>query len=309
MNVTVPVERTRYVIVHYHLFKNGGSTIEYILDRAFPGRFATIHGHDPDATLDAADLTEFLQRHQGIAAVSSHHLRYPKPLTRQTVFFDCCFLRDPLARLYSTYNHFRRSELDSPCARWARSYSPREFVMRLMEQAPHQVSEVQVTQLANAGAFTRPADERDLERATAVIREMAVPGLVEMFDESLAVAEYYLRPAFPNLRLEYVPQNVSQAARRVPVESRDYWEGLWGKELYGRLLRMNEMDIELVLRAKREILRRLDRVPRAADKLADFRSRCASLALVSGRHEPAGVALPVGPATENAKAGRIGAGA
>ena len=310
MNVTVPVVRTRYVIVHYHIFKNGGSTIEHILERAFPGRFATVHGSDPDATLDAPLLVEFLRQNTGIAAVSSHHLRYPKPLSRQTVFFDGCFLRDPLARLYSTYNHLRRGDADSLCARWARSYNPRQFAMRLIDEAPHQVSEVQVTQLANAGAFTRPADERDLERATAVIREMAVPGLVEMFDESLVVAEYFLRPAFPNLRLEYIPQNVSQATPVAPAESREYWEGLWGKELYQRLLRMNEMDRELVRRAKREILRRLDLVPRAAGKLADLRSRCARLALASGRHEPARVTLAVVPAVEEqARVRRSGAGA
>ena len=295
MNVTMPVVRTRYVIVHYHIFKNGGSTIEYILGRAFPGRFATVHGSDPDATLDAADLVEFVGQHPGIAAVSSHHLRYPKPLSRRTVFFDWCFLRDPLARLYSTYHHFRRSDADSLCARWARSYSPREFAMRLIDEAPHQVSEVQVTQLANAGAFTRPADEQDLERATAVIRDMAVPGLVEMFEESLVVAEYYLRPAFPALRLEYVPQNVGQGTPRAPAESGEYWGGVWGKELYERLVRMNEMDRELVRRAKREILRRLERVPRAADKLAGLRSRCARLALTC---EPARVPLAVVPAVE-----------
>jgi len=310
VNVTVPVVRTRYVIVHYHIFKNGGSTIEHILERAFPGRFATVHGSDPDATLDAPLLVEFLRQNTGIAAVSSHHLRYPKPLSRQTVFFDWCFLRDPLARLYSTYNHLRRGDADSLCARWARSYNPRQFAMRLIDEAPHQVSEVQVTQLANAGAFTRPADERDLERATAVIREMAVPGLVEMFDESLVVAEHFLRPAFPNLRLEYIPQNVSQATPVAPAESREYWEGLWGKELYQRLLRMNEMDRELVRRAKREILRRLDLVPRAAGKLADLRSRCARLALASGRHEPARVTLAVVPAVEEqARVRRSGAGA
>ncbi|MGB7762332.1 MAG: hypothetical protein WBL61_21035 [Bryobacteraceae bacterium] len=288
----MPVVRTRYVIVHYHVFKNGGSTIEHILEREFEGRFATVHGRDPDATLDAGDLAEFLEQYPGIAAVSSHHLRYPKPVSRRTVFFDCCFLRDPLARLYSTYNHFRRSDPDSLHARWARSYGPREFAMRLIGEAPHLVSEVQVTQLANAGAFTRPADEWDLERATAVIREMAFPGVVEMFDESLVVAEYFLRPAFPTLRLEYIPQNVSLSAPPAPAGSREYWEDLWGKELYGRLLRMNEMDLELVRRAKGEIRRRLDRVPRAAEKLADLRARCARLALASGRREPARVAVP-----------------
>jgi hypothetical protein len=289
MNVTVPVARTRYVIVHYHIFKNGGSTIEYILEREFAGRFATVHGSDPDATLNSADLEEFLRQHPGIAAVSSHHLRYPMPVSRQTVFFDCCFLRDPMARLYSCYNHYRRSDEDSLYARWARSHNAREFAKRLIDEAPHLVSEVQVTQLANAGAFTRPADARDLEHASAMIREMAVPGLVEMFDESLVVAEYFLRPAFPSLSLEYIPQNVGHAGRRAQAESREYWENLWGPDLYGQLQRMNEMDLELVRRAKREVSRRLDKIPQAADKIADLQSRCARLA--RGTRRPAPLSL------------------
>jgi len=296
----VPVVRTRYVIVHYHIFKNGGSTVEYVLEREFAERFATIHGSDPDTALDAADLVEFLRQHPGITAVSSHHLRYPKPLSRQTVFFDWCFLRDPLARLYSSYNHFRRSNSDLLLARWARSYGPREFAMRLIDEAPHQVSDVQVTQLANGGAFTRPADEKDLERATAVVREMAVPGLVEMFDASLAIAEYFLRPAFPALRLEYVAQNVD-GARCATEQSREYWEDVWGKDLCGRLLRMNEMDTELVRRTKREIERRLERVPRVAEKLADLQLRCARLASASGRDERGPIALPAGPAAEEVR--------
>lgn len=293
MNVTVTMARTRYVIVHYHIFKNGGSTIEYVLEREFPGRFATIHGGGPDAALDAADLIEFLRQHPDIASVSSHHLRYPKPLSRQTVFFDWCFLRDPLGRLYSTYHHFRRSNSDLLLAHWARSYNPREFAKRLIDEAPHQVSDVQVTQLASAGAFTRPADEQDLERATAAVRDMAVPGLVEMFDESLVVAEYFLRPAFPTLRLEYVSQNVGDAARRGAEQSREYWEGVWGKDVCGRLLRMNEMDMELARRTKREIRRRLDRVPQAAERLADLRSRRARLALRNTGGKTAGATAAV----------------
>jgi len=303
LDVTVPVAGARRVVVHYHIFKNGGSTIEYILERVFPGRFAALDGADPDAVLDAEDLTAFLDQYPGVAAVSSHHLRYPKPVSRRTVLFDCCFLRDPLARLYSSYNHFRRCDPESPYSRWARTYSAREFAKRLIDEAPHLASNVQVTQLANAGAFTRPANEQDLERASAVLREMAVPGLVEMFDESLVAAEHFLRPAFPGLRLEYIAQNVSQAGARAPDDAREYWESLWGRELHGLLRRMNEMDLELVRRARQEIERRLSQVPRAEEKLRDLRARCERLAAAFGGQ----AAEPRAPA-EGARAVRSAAG-
>jgi hypothetical protein len=149
------------------------------------------------------------------------------------------------------------------------------------------VSDVQVTQLANSGVFTRPANDADLERATVLMRDMAVPGLVEMFDQSLIAGEYYLRPAFPELRLEYVPQNVSPAAPHVRQDSREYWTELWGKDLCQRLHRMNEMDLELVHRTKAEIRSRLDKISGVAERLADYRSRCAQLAAVYGQNSVA----------------------
>ena len=76
LDVSVPVMQSRRVVVHYHIFKNGGTTIESILEREFSGRFATLHGNGSDAVLDARDLLEFLRRHPGklveLAALLGH---------------------------------------------------------------------------------------------------------------------------------------------------------------------------------------------------------------------------------------------
>jgi hypothetical protein len=260
----------RYVVVHFHIFKNGGTTVETILEREFGASFATLHGPDTDATLAASDLTEFLRADPHVSAVSSHHLRYPKPDIPHMVLFDCCFLRHPLARLQSYYTHLSRTE--------AVRESAREFLENLMDAAPHQVSDVQVHLLANGGAFTRPASEHDLEKATQILRHMAIPGLLSMFDESLVAAEYFLRPAFPTIHLEYVAQNVTSARPDPAGDRLDYLIELWGTALYEKLVRVNQMDLELFRRGRAEITKRLDLVPRAQERLAEFRSRCAQLA-------------------------------
>src|SRR5215831_12995962 len=100
-SVVVDGGTVRYAIVHYHIFKNGGTTIEGILEREFGGGFVTLHGPSDSATLDADDLAEFLTIRKDVLALSSHHLRYPRPAVRHTVLFDWCFLRDPLDRLQS----------------------------------------------------------------------------------------------------------------------------------------------------------------------------------------------------------------
>ena len=58
--VKLKVRRTRFVVVHYHILKNGGTTIESILQREFGCGFTALHGPADDSVLSGEDLTEFL---------------------------------------------------------------------------------------------------------------------------------------------------------------------------------------------------------------------------------------------------------
>jgi hypothetical protein len=287
LQATVAVPRTRFVIVHYHIFKNGGSTIESILRREFGSAFATLHGDNDDSILDARDLSRFIRSNRHITAISSHHLRYPKPAARRMVIFDCCFLRHPLERLDSLYTYFRKIDSTDPIARHARRVSQREFMTEMLRECPHIVSEVQVTQLANGGAFVRPANERDLDRATRIIRDVSLLGLVEMFNESLVSAEYFLKGAFPKLSLDEAPRNVSRPVTyQRSVRSREErLIDLWGPEVYGDLTKLNRLDLELFLRVENEVRRRFLLVPGFEGKLAEFRERCSRRAYLAMERE------------------------
>ena len=270
--VTIAACPIRFVIVHYHIFKNAGTTIESILAREFPGRFASLHGPTCDIVLNGGHLAEFLEKNPAISALTSHHLCYPKPAIPDTVLFDCCFLRHPLDRVQSVHSYLRKTESDDRLCRLAQRYGPADFVKILLDRSPHLISNVQVHRLANGGAFTRPASEADLERATRVVLDMAIPGVTDMFDESLVAAEYFLNPAFPGIRLEYVRQNVSNPWNPGPERQKE-WSRLWGATAYEELARLNEFDLELYRRAKKEVGRRLALVPKCDEKLAEFRSR------------------------------------
>jgi hypothetical protein len=274
MDIRIPVSPTRFLIVHYHIFKNGGSTVASILEREFRNTFATVHGPDDVSVLDQASLVDLLSGNAQIQAVSSHHLRYPKPVLPNTVIFDCCFLRNPLDRLQSVYSYFQKIDADDPLCRLARQEHARSFFKKLIDSAPHLVSNVQVMMLAQGGAFTRPADTPDVEVAADVVGKMAIPGLVEKFDESLVAAEYFLKPAFPRLRLDYLPQNVSRPLGASPSDRQEWLKHSWGSDLYATLMQLNQCDLELCRRAECEIARRLGLVPAAEQRLAEFRARC-----------------------------------
>jgi hypothetical protein len=97
-----------------------------------------------------------------------------------------------------------------------------------------------------------------------------------MFDESLVAAEYFLAPAFPGIRLEYVSKNVSQPIGLTPSREEDEWSRLWGTSVYEEIERLNQFDLELYRRAVGEINRRLSYVPKFSERLEDFQSRCAA---------------------------------
>jgi hypothetical protein len=154
--------------------------------------------------------------------------------------------------------------------------SASEFLRNLVDESPHLVSNVQVLQLARSGRFTRPAGEEDLSCAIEAVRKMAVPGAVDLFDVSLVAAEYFLRPAFPQISLHYTRQNVTAARSESAHRERRYRE-LWGSAVYDDLFALNQFDLQLHAATVDEVYRRLAVVPRAQERMDDFRSRCAAL--------------------------------
>ena len=268
----LPVCSTRFVLVHYHIFKNAGTTIEYALSRCFGERFVHLHGPDANSILNVEAVTPFLLAHPKIVAISSHHLKYPKPLAPGLVVFDFCVLRDPLDRLWSMYQHFRRAEPADDLSAKAKAMDAQRFFDLLLEGHPHLVNDVQVNILANGSAYTRPPDTADLSEALKVAREVSAIGVVNLLDESLVAAEYFLHPAFPAIRLDYISQNVSPA---LGPEGRFREEV--GDSIYQQLRKMNQLDAELVSWASGEVRRRFELVPGAQKSLLDFRRRCAEL--------------------------------
>jgi len=272
LDYVVPVSPDRFVLLHYHIFKNAGSTIEDALRRCFGNRSATVHGPDPNSILRGEDVAGFLVSHPEIAAISSHHVKYPKPVAPGVIVFDLCVLRDPLERLRSVYYHFRRAEPVDDLSSRAKEMDLGSFLDLLIRKHPHLVNDVQVNILANGAAYTRPPGSADLGAALAIVGKMSVVSVVDLFDESLVAAEHYLQPAFPSIQLEYMSQNVSPLAGP-GCQFREEVD----ETIYQRLEELNQLDGELVSQARGEVRRRFGLVPDAQRRLAAFRGRCDRL--------------------------------
>jgi hypothetical protein len=258
----------RFLILHYHIFKNAGTTLENLLQKNFPQTFARFEGDGRDAQLSAAELLAFVREHPELQAISSHHLRYPRPCAPGFVFFDLLFLRDPIDRLGSIYTFFQQdAPTGDPLSRLAHESDLRGFFVELLEKHPHIANNPQVNMLAGDGAYTRPPGPADLARATQTMLDAALLGVVDCFLESLVAGQYFWHPAFPNLDIAAAPANVASARGSTLAGRRAEVERACGPRLYRELAGLNELDLELVRRARAEVARRFHLVPRHAKRL------------------------------------------
>ena len=81
------------------------------------------------------------------------------------------------------------------------------------------------------------------------------------FDKSALAAEYLLRPTFPELQFHYVRQNADPGGYSSPEREKEEFRRHVGDSIYGQLVRMNELDTELVACARTEVMRRWSLLP------------------------------------------------
>jgi hypothetical protein len=280
----------RFVILHYHIFKNAGTAIENLLRSNFGPHFAQFEGDGLDCQLSGPDLVAWLKQHPEIRAISSHQLRYPKPEAPGFVFFDLCFLRDPIDRIYSIYTFFRKHPAQSDSLSvLAHETTLGRFVGHLVECSPHLVNDVQVTMLATDGAYLRPPSEGDLARATETLLGMSFPGVADCFYESMVAGQYFWKPVFPEFDNAALPANVSRDPGSTLESRLRAMRSACGRTLYEELERLNSLDRELVRRALMEVARRFRLTPDHERRLAELRARVQEKA---GEDFPAEGALP-----------------
>jgi hypothetical protein len=257
----------RFVLLHYHFFKNAGSTIEEILANSFFENYARMDTDEFDGAVSQEDLIGFLQRNPRMKAVSSHQFRYPLPQARGFLFFDVCFLRDPIDRIRSMYDYFREKPVPGePASELARDKPIGEFVAALIEHHAYRVSNVQVNLLAN-GVVNDPPAALDLPRAVQVMLRTSFLGVVDCFNESLVAGQHFLRPVFPNLALGQQPVNVSAGLDQAMQARIARFRGACGPNVFDELVRLNALDTELVDLARNEVRRRFSLVPNGPERL------------------------------------------
>ena len=245
----------RFIILHNHLFKNAGTSVDRILQQNFPGRWHTAE-FPTNGMGNTHRVARWITDKATGIAFSSHTMLGPLPRLDGVRVIPLVLLRDPVERIASAYRFERAQDAQTRGAILAKQHGFAGYVhARLSQAGDRQCRDFQTTRLASM----RPdVDGSERDRARAAMRMVAqhgVLGLVSDFDAAMDRLARKVQPPFPPFSWQPVTENASGTgtARMITPEMREV------------LTRNNRDDLALLEEA-RALLAQLDRAgtPQAA---------------------------------------------
>lgn len=277
----------RHVLLHGHIFKNAGSTLDWSLRRCFGNGFLD-HRDDQEMRRGGADhLAGLVKADPDLMALSSHHLTRELPDLPDVRFHSLFLLRHPILRVRSVYDFERRQDASTLGAQMAKQLNFRDYVAwRMRPDVPGTIRNYQTFYLARGHvAGRRPGRNlAGFQLALNYLRQAPLVGIVELYDESMVLFEHRLSRAFKEIDLAYVRQNVGDPDMPGQPPGRSL-AGILAElgELAQVLIDQNSYDLALYQAARGRLVAATARLEGAEQRMQQFRHRCALLQSGQGR--------------------------
>jgi len=203
----------RTIILHYHLFKNAGTSLDRILQKNFGDGWVTAEFEGKGGDNSGA-VADWIASTPDAVAYSSHTMLGPVPQVDGVRVVPIVLLRDPIERIKSAYRFERKQQADTWGAQLAKQHDLAGYARaRLARPNDRQCRNFQTARLASMCPGDAPELDRALQ-AIGILRETGVIGRVEAFDNALAQLSTRLHDSYPEFTWESTKANVS-----APVES------------------------------------------------------------------------------------------
>jgi hypothetical protein len=247
------VMKNNYILIHYHIFKNAGSSVDASLRHSFGDHWGTFEGPHAHAIQSTHQLAEFINRNRHLRAISSHLARPPLPHANS---LPVVFLRHPLLRAYSVYK-FTRTDNSQPYSDVAQELSFSDYIAWALRKEPGSIviRDYQVVHLSDASwrggnILNTEALSADLQQACRLLSDWGVAGIVEEFELSATVFQTRYGKRLPDL--EFLPRWENATCREtVSLSERvDRLRHLLGEGLYSDFMGMNQLDLALYEHAR-----------------------------------------------------------
>ena len=240
----VITRRQRTVVLHCHIFKNAGSSVDELLKRNFGKRWTEVE-FPGRGGFSNADLTNsFLRSFDQYDAVSTHTgdcwLGHDDAALSVR---PIVFLRHPILRIRSAYAFERQQNAETLGAKLAKRHGFSDYVKaRLDNPGDYAFRDFQARRFAAFDDRTytdvRSAALRALERLPFV-------GLVDDFAAAAKRMEIYLKEDFPGFQTFEIRANVTDASNASLADKLERTLAELSPEVRERLLQENAVDLAL----------------------------------------------------------------
>lgn len=235
---------TRPLILHYHLFKNAGTSIDALLRMNFPSGWMEKEFPTDAVQGNSALVADFIGGQPELAALASHTALLPLPAVAGRKIFPILFVRHPLLRLWSAYIFERQQQVDTFGANLAKKTDLAGYLKVLIEnKGNRQLHNFHTSRLA----FAYPQDTgTELERALRAVEALPFIGLVERYEQSLHVLRALLWPDFPDFKIKAFRKNASaEDDGSSPQEKIATLRGLLGDSFFSEIVEANADDLRI----------------------------------------------------------------
>ena len=246
------------LLIHYHIFKNAGTSFEWALERTFGDRFRRYDSPNPGGLVSSRELARLVRAEPHLAAISSHQAVPPAPRILGRKVLTSILIRDPIARIGSIYAFERGQKVETPGALKAKELDFKSYVQWRLATSPAMFCNYQVYFCAGRKLLFGDCSQRDLEAAIIRLDGIDIVGTVRRYREWLALAQAMLGENAERLSLETAHRNRSDSGSsesEAEIHARLVRD--LGSELTAELLRRNELDMCLYQVADALLTRRL----------------------------------------------------
>lgn len=236
----------RSVIIHYHMFKNAGSSVDAILQHNFGDKWAEIEGPD-NKRLTPEGMVDYIVSNPDIKAISSHTAQVTLPKIPGVKILPIFFFRHPIDRIQSAYNFERKQESDTPGSIKAKELDfPEYMVWRLSGSTMTSIVNFHAYRLKDFKQQTYNREGQYLRpRALQAIKQLPLVGLVERFDESMEKFNALIKPHMPEFELITARANTNSNPDATVRSKLKTFEEKIGRPTFTNLMQLNAIDLEL----------------------------------------------------------------
>lgn len=236
----------RVVILHYHLFKNAGTSLDAALKDNFDetkGEWVTKE-FPAWAPKNRAEVKQWIIDNPQAKCFSSHTAIFPVPQIEGVEIIPVIFMRNPFDRIASAYSFETKQGGDGFGSVLARHTDLAGYIeTRLSLFHDRQCRNFHAHRLATMFSDQQGDEAR---RAKMAIERLPFIGLVERYAESLSQLESLLHDkGFDGISLQALERNVSRGTQKTVEEKVEELKDKVGDKIFNKLIDANKLDMEL----------------------------------------------------------------